>query len=109
MKKIFLTDYVDCLARDRQKLKQFSQIFSNIEYLEFEFNFSDNLLFLLNNLPKLSSAKITATTKHYPGRKFSWFENQTRKLNGVIFDINHELVTCFQNEPPEYYKTRISM
>ncbi|CAF1216092.1 unnamed protein product [Adineta steineri] len=101
IKKIILTDYFEYYANNSEKIKQFCQIFSNIEYLECKINSPDNLLLLLNYLPKLSSIKAIGNNKCYPERKFSPFENALRRLN-VIFNINHVFIS-------EFYETRISI
>ncbi|CAF4300293.1 unnamed protein product [Adineta steineri] len=101
IQKIILTDYFEYHINTSERMKQFCQIFSNIEYLECKINSPDNLLLLLNYLPKLSSIKAIDKNKCYPERKFFQFENALRRLN-VIFNINHVFIS-------EYYETRISI
>ncbi|CAF4139736.1 unnamed protein product [Adineta steineri] len=101
IKKIILTDYFEYHINTSERMKQFCQIFSNIEYLECKINSPDSLLLLLNYLPKLSSIKAIGENKCYPGTKFSPFENALRRLN-VIFNITH----VFKSE---FCETRISI
>lgn len=108
IKKIILTDYFEYYIKDPSQIKQFCEIFSNIEYLECKINYPDNLLLLLNHLPKLASVKATAKNEHYPERKFSAFENAARQLN-IIFDINHVFIHDYEQEPHQYYQTKISI
>ncbi|CAF1418668.1 unnamed protein product [Adineta steineri] len=101
IKKIILTDYFEYHINNSERMTQFCQIFSNIEYLECKINSSDNLLLLLNYLPKLSIINAVVKNTCYPETKFSPFENALRRLN-VIFNITH----VFKSE---FCETRISI
>ncbi|CAF1487781.1 unnamed protein product [Adineta steineri] len=101
IKKIILRDYFESYTTNSEKIRQFCKIFSSIEYLFCKINSPDNLLLLLNYLPKVSIINAAIKNTCYPGTKFSPFENALRRLN-VIFNITH----VFKSE---FCETRISI
>ena len=68
------------------KMGQFYKVFCNIEHLQFEASGSEELLFLLTSLPKLSTLKVKWKELNDPERSISQIKIELIKLN-VIYDI----------------------
>jgi hypothetical protein len=95
IKKLHLED-IDNNLWNFDQVKQFCEIFSNIEYLECENYDEDNLLFLLNYLPKLSAVQVTLTGPITSETDFFQFEENIRKRN-IIFQTNRKELTSIYN------------
>jgi hypothetical protein len=92
--------------------EQLCKVFSNIEHLECNFFKNNNLLLLLNHLPKLSTVKATFGTEFEFENLFSQFKNEERKRN-AIFDIKRMSETLYKypgykyDEGQTFYYTEI--
>jgi hypothetical protein len=94
--------------RDRFfQAKQFCEIFTNTEHLKCTLNNKDDLLFLINYLPELSTLKISWQGKNHK-IFISQLENQLRKLN-VIYDLNYNNIDTFFYEQIERLLLYFSM
>ncbi|CAF0875515.1 unnamed protein product [Adineta steineri] len=71
------------------KIKQLCQIFSNLEQLSCDIEKLDILLFVIQNLSKLTFLHVSATGTDFRGT--SWLEKETRKLGiKIIIEINDD-------------------
>lgn len=73
------------------QLNRFCEIFSNLEHLICSINHEDNLIFLIENLPKLSTLKARFRCKENPDIKFSKFKTEIQKFNAV-YDIEKTFI-----------------
>ena len=69
------------------KIKDFCQIFPNIEHLECRIQDTENVLVIIDNLPKLSTLKIKHESRFKPEETFLEFKNEASKRN-LAYDMN---------------------
>lgn len=69
------------------KMKDFCQIFPNIEHLQCWIADTKNLLVIVDSLSKLSTLKIKHESKFEPEETFFEFENEALKRD-LAYDIN---------------------
>lgn len=79
-----------------EKEKQFCEIFFNLEHLQCAISNKYELLFLLNQLPKLSTLEITWKCKSNPKVKFATFKWKAQKLN-IIYDTKYKLHNTYDD------------
>lgn len=86
------------------EVKQFSRTFFNLEYLQFKIDYRDNVLSLLDDLPKLSTLKVSWTSGDNHKKLISKFERQAQKLN-IIYNINIDYNREYSNRDhrPNYW------
>jgi hypothetical protein len=75
--------------KNSDEMKQFCRIFSNIEQLKCNVNQSNDILFLLNHLSKLSILKINLSLSDDEQSFHSWLKEESHKLN-FVFHINSD-------------------
>lgn len=79
------------------KINQFCEIFSNLEHLKCCIDDENNLLFLIEHLPKLSTLKATYRGNVDPETKLNRFKKEAEKFN-LIFDIERTLIETDTDE-----------
>jgi hypothetical protein len=90
------------------QLNQFCEIFSNLEHLDCSIDHENNLLFLIEHLPKLSTLIASHRYEINPISGFSRFQTEAEKLN-VIYDIESTSMD-FDTDGEDsdyYYKLKI--
>jgi hypothetical protein len=80
-----------------QKLMDFCKIFSNLEQLTCNIDESDDVLYLVNHLSKLSLLTVYAMTDNNSKKYFSRFENQAMTQN-VIYRIESKRLDQYTDE-----------
>ena len=70
---------LDNIFYDLSEARQFCEIFTNIEHLQCRFDRKENVLFLLNHLPKLSTLKVTWGRSLNSKKVFYQFKNNVQK------------------------------
>ena len=70
------------------QMKKFYETFANLEHLQCAINEVDDVLSVIEKLPKLSTAKITCSTRGGNRIDFNAFEKIAYKRN-IICDIHH--------------------
>jgi len=68
-------------------MKDFCKMFPNIEHFQCTINDTKNLFVIIDNLPKLSTLKITDESASEPEHRFLEFKNEASKRN-ISYDIN---------------------
>jgi hypothetical protein len=68
------------------QLNQFCEIFYNLEHLTCWIDHEDNLIFLIANLPKLSTFNANFRCKENPDIKLFKFKTEAEKFN-VVYHI----------------------
>lgn len=86
------------------EMKQFCEIFANIEQLICNINQPEQLLILLNQSRRLSSITIFLTPSDKSEELLSWFKIEALKFN-LIYRINH--CHAYVNGPSELFKTEL--
>jgi hypothetical protein len=97
MIKILHTD----LSKDIQ-LNQFCEIFFNLEHLNCSIDHENNLLFLIEHLPKLSTLKATFKCKENPDVQLLPFKTEAEKFN-LIYDIERTLTEADSHDKDSKY------
>jgi hypothetical protein len=90
------------------QLNQFCEVFSNLEHLNCSIDHENNLLFLIEHLPKLSTLKATYRCEDNPEMSLSRFKTEAEKLN-VIYDIERTFIEADTDEEDskDYYSVKI--
>jgi hypothetical protein len=94
------------------QLNQFCQIFSNLEHLTCWIDHQENLIFLIANLPKLSTLNANFRCKENPDIKLFRFKTEAEKFN-VIYHIKKTFIDCDtdadtdEEDARDYYKVKI--
>lgn len=94
------------------QLDRFCEIFANLEHLACSINHEDNLMFLIEYLPKLFTLKARFKCKQDPDIKFFRFKTNVEKFNSVchirktFIDSDTDIDTD-DEDGREYYSVRI--
>ncbi|CAF3636761.1 unnamed protein product [Rotaria sordida] len=88
IKKLDIYKYHSSSFKFHHQIEDFCKIFSNIEQLKCNIDQANDLLYLLNHLPKLSMLKAYLWQINDYDYFYSWFKKATKKLN-LLFNINY--------------------
>ncbi|CAF1322766.1 unnamed protein product [Rotaria sordida] len=88
IKKLDIYKYHSSSFKFHHQIENFCKIFSNIEQLKCNIDQANDLLYLLNHLPKLSMLKAYLWQINDYDYFYSWFKKATKKLN-LLFNINY--------------------
>ncbi|CAF1308816.1 unnamed protein product [Rotaria sordida] len=88
IKKLEIYKYHSSSFKFHHQIENFCKIFSNIEQLKCNIDQANDLLYLLNHLPKLSMLKAYLWQINDYDYFYSWFKKATKKLN-LLFNINY--------------------
>ncbi|CAF1304528.1 unnamed protein product [Rotaria sordida] len=88
IKKLDIYKYHSSSFKFHHQIENFCKIFSNIEQLKCNIDRANDLLYLLNHLPKLSMLKAYLWQISDYDYFYSWFKKATKKLN-LLFNINY--------------------
>lgn len=94
------------------QLDRFCEVFSNLEHLACSINHEDNLMFLIEHLPKLSTLKARFRCKENPDLKFLRFKTEVEKFN-IVYHIRKTFIdsdtdaNTDEEDAREYYAVRI--
>ncbi|CAF1260329.1 unnamed protein product [Rotaria sp. Silwood1] len=88
IKKLDIYKYQSSSFKFHHQIENFCKIFSNIEQLKCNIDQANDLLYLLNHLPKLSMLKAYLWKINDYDYFYSWFKKETKKLN-LLFNINY--------------------
>jgi hypothetical protein len=88
IRKLDIYKYHSSSFKYRYQLEEFCRIFSNLEQLKCNIDQTNDLLYLLNHLPKLSFLNAYLWKINDQDYFHSWLKKQTRKLN-LLFHMNY--------------------
>ena len=89
IKKIDICKFNEISFKNTDEIEQFCRIFSNIEQLKCNINQSNDILFLLNHLSKLSILKIYLSLSDNEQSFYTWLKEESHKLN-FMFHVNSD-------------------
>ena len=89
IKRLYLSyNYEEYVLDTPGKVENLCKVFSNVEEIKCKLKRADDVLVLLNQLSKLSFAKVSAKPSLKRENCFDRFENEARKMN-AMYHINY--------------------
>jgi hypothetical protein len=88
IKKLDIYKYGSPSFKSRYQLERFAKIFSNLEQFKCNIDHANDLIFLINHLPKLTNLNAYIWKLNDHDYFQSWFKKQTNKLN-LLFQSNY--------------------
>ena len=83
------------------KMKKFYETFANLEHLECPIDEVDDILSVIENFSKLTTARIVCSTPHGNQNDFNAFEKKAYKRN-IIWHIHHVPYFGYNNSGNKY-------